>query len=357
VNDVRAKPPYPTPPSDTPPPLGSAVPRPEHPDKAEMLRLARYMITARSLEDRFAELYRLGEITGGVYTAPGNEATSVGTASALGADDVLVPTHRDLGAHLVRGHALIEVVRQFLKKATSQTGGRDSGLHLGREGSNIIGMISHLAHMLPVAVGVALAERQRGRRSAVLASVGDGATSLGDFHEALNFAAVEKLPILFVIQNNQYAYSTPVTLQYACERLSDRAVGYGMPGAQIDGTDVIAVLRASKEAIERARSGGGPTLLECVTMRMRGHSEHDDFKYAPPGLLERWKRWDPIDRLLAYISAERIESDRGIAQMKADISAEIDRAVEEAERDPSPDPAAADKDVFRLWKDEWTVPR
>jgi TPP-dependent pyruvate/acetoin dehydrogenase alpha subunit len=261
-----------------------------------------------------------------------------------------------MGAHLVRGHLPVEIMRQYLKRGTSQSAGKDSGLHMGKEGSNIVGMISHLAHMMPVAVGIALAERQRGKRTAVLSTVGDGSTSLGEFHEALNFAAVQRLPVLFVIENNQYAYSTPITLQYACERLSDRALGYGMRGEQIDGTDVIAVHRAARQAIDRGRKGEGPTLLECVTMRMRGHSEHDDFKYVPPHLIERWRAWDPIERVLSHIAAERIASKEAVEAMRAEVAEEIDRAIESAERDPPPDTESASEDVFRLWKEEWTVP-
>jgi TPP-dependent pyruvate/acetoin dehydrogenase alpha subunit len=247
-------------------------------------------------------------------------------------------------------------MRQYMKRATSQTEGKDSGLHLGREGTNIVGMISHLAHMMPVAVGVALAERQKGSDAVVLTTVGDGATSIGDFHESLNFAAVQKLPVLFVIVNNQYAYSTPVTLQYASKQLSDRALGYGMAGKTIDGTDVLEVLHASKQAVDRARKGDGPTLLECVTMRMRGHSEHDDFKYVPRELIERWKRWDPIARYSAWLGEQGLAKDEELQAMRVRIDDEIDRAVNTAESEPPPDPARATHDVFRSWNEEWTPP-
>lgn len=356
MNDVRSHSPAPSLPAETAPPIGGSIAAALHPDAATSRALIRFMLTSRALEERVVELYRQGRITGGCYTAIGNEATSVGAASALAADDVLVPTHRDMGAHLVRGHAPELIMRQYLKRGTSQTGGKDSGLHLGAEGSNIVGMISHLAHMLPVAAGIALAERQRGRDTAVLATVGDGSTSVGDFHEALNFAAVQKLPVLFVIENNQYAYSTPIALQYAAEALADRAVGYGMRGQRIDGTDVVTVHSAAKEALARARSGEGPTLLECVTMRMRGHSEHDDFKYVPQALLERWRHWDPIERFRAYLGDRKIAGADDFAAMKAAAERTIDQAIELAERDPPPDPESAGADVFRLWKGEWTVP-
>jgi TPP-dependent pyruvate/acetoin dehydrogenase alpha subunit len=359
VNDVSVPPVYPPPPSpppETPPPLGAKVDRSLHPDRETARALCLHMLRSRAIEERIVDLYRLGKVTGGCYTGIGNEATSVGASYALAKDDVIVPTHRDMGMHLVRGHEPLEIMRQYLKRGTAQTEGKDSGLHLGVEGSNIVGMISHLAHMAPVAVGVALAERQLGKRTAVITTVGDGATSLGDFHEALNFAAVQKLPVLFIIENNQYAYSTPITLQYACERLSDRAVGYGMRGARVDGTDVIEVYAAAKVAVEIGRNGGGPTLIESVTMRMRGHSEHDDFKYVPAHLIDRWKKWDPIKRFVDHGLQSGFFDQREVEAMRARAAEEIDRAVELAEQDPPPDPSAAVRDVFRLWRDEWTVP-
>jgi TPP-dependent pyruvate/acetoin dehydrogenase alpha subunit len=321
------------------------------------------MLESRAVETRTVELYRQSRITGGCYTGIGNEATSVGSAYALAEADVLVPTHRDMGAHLVRGHTLLDVMRQYLKRSTAQTEGKDSSLHLGREGSNIVGMISHLAHMMPVAVGVALAERQKahlaghaGEGSAVLTTVGDGSTSLGDFHESLNFAAVQRLPVVFVIVNNQYAYSTPTTLQYACERLSDRAAGYGMPGEQVDGTDVTRVLDATRRALSRGRRGEGPTLLECVTMRMRGHSEHDDFRYVPKELVAAWEAWDPVERMRAGAIERGWADPAWIERVEGEIAAELEQAIATAEDEPAPEPEAAGRDVYRAWQPDWTAP-
>lgn len=314
------------------------------------------MMLSRRLETRIVELYRQGEVTGGCYTGIGNEATSVGTALVLEGVDVLVPTHRDMGSHLVRGHTPLDIMRQYLKRSTSQTGGKDTGLHLGLEGSNIVGMISHLAHMMPVAVGIALAERMQGRRSVVLTTVGDGATSLGDFHESLNFAAVSKAPVVFVIVNNQYAYSTPTTLQFAATKLSDRAAGYGMFGCTIDGTDIVEVLNATEDAVARARSGGGPTLIECVTMRMRGHSEHDDFKYVPSALVERWSAWDPIERLSTHLVREGVLSDEARVKIEQELDEQIDHAVRTAQSEPPPAPESAVQGVFRRWDARATVP-
>lgn len=339
------------------PEIGRSVPPEACPDADDAAALLRAMLLSRRVEERIVELYRQGRISGGCYTGIGNEATSVGTATGLVDGDVLVPTQRDMGAHLVRGHDCADVFRQYLKRATAQTGGKDGGLHLGREGTDIVGMVSHLGHMLPVAVGIGLAERMKGRDAVVLTTIGDGATSLGDFHEALNFAAVQKAPVVFVIVNNQYAYSTPITGQYACAALADRAQGYGIPGARLDGTDVVEVRHRTREAIERARAGEGPTLLECMTMRMRGHSEHDDFRYVPKALLQRWGAWDPVARFERWaIATDRIDEARAQA-IDAEVEQAVEAGLEAASQDPDPDPATASTGVFRHWPSAWTVPQ
>ena len=309
---------------------------------------------ARAMEHRTVELYRQGVITGGCYTGIGNEATSVGAALALQDGDVLVPTHRDLGAHLVRGHGPLEIARQYLKRDSAQTRGRDSGLHLGREGGDVVGMISHLGHMMPVACGIALAEKQVGSDRVVLTTIGDGASSLGDVHESLNFAAIHRLAVVFVIENNQYAYSTPTTLQYACERLSDRAPGYGMPGRCLDGTDPSLVHATVTEAVERGRRGDGPSLIESRTMRMRGHSEHDDFAYVPSELMGSWAAWDPLGRLRAHLEG-RVPSEE-LEAVEDELRREVDAAFEAARSEPDPDPKGAGAGVFRRWKPDWTTP-
>ncbi len=338
------------------PALGDKVPEERLPAGPECERLLNAMLLSRRLEERIVELYRQGRISGGCYTGIGNEGTSVGAAWAMEDGDVLVPTHRDMGAHLVRGHTPLDVMRQYLKRGTSQTGGKDSGLHLGRDGSDIVGMISHLAHMMPVAVGIALAERMKGRTAAVLTTVGDGSTSLGDFHEALNFAAVQKAPVVFLIVNNQYAYSTPITTQYACERLADRAAGYGIEGVQLDGTDVLEVLDGVRQAFLRARAGEGPTLIECMTMRMRGHSEHDDFKYVSPRLIERWAEYDPVARFEAWVTSTRRLPLSAVKALHGAVERDVEAALDVASREPDPDPATATTGVYRHWNPEWTVP-
>ncbi len=353
---MSAFPPHPPAPSVPPPALGVGLAAAQKPAPESLVPVWEAMLLSRRFETRVIELYRQGQVTGGVYIGHGNEATSVGTAWQMAAHDVLIPTHRDVGSHFVRGHTPEDVMLQYMKRKTSQTGGKDSGLHIGREHSNIVGTISPLAHMLAVANGVALAERLKGTHACVLTTVGEGASSLGDFHEALNFAAIQRLPVVFVIVNNQYAYSTPSTIQYATPRLSTRAAGYGMEGETVDGTDTLAVLDAAQRAFERARAQRGPTLIESVTMRMRGHSEHDDFKYVPPALMEAWKHWDPVKRLQDHLAAAGVIDDRAIKTAVERIDARLDAAVEAALAAPPPDGPEAVEDVFRTWKPEWTVP-
>lgn len=350
---VSLRPPAPPAPPDEVPPIGVGL---EFPAREDALALYERLLSARRLDLRTVELYRQGEIVGGCYTGIGNEATSVGMAWPMADHDVLVPTHRDLGAHLVRGHDALEIARQYLKRQTSQTRGRDSGLHLGREGSGIVGMISHLAHMMPVAAGVALAERMAGRDTCVVTTVGDGSTSLGDFHETCNFVALQRLPVVIVIVNNQYAYATPTTLQYASPKLSERAAGYGMPGETVDGTDVVAVAAAVAAALERGRRGEGPTLLECRTMRMRGHSEHDDFRYVPPELIEAWSRWDPVERFEGALAGVHGVGEGELEAVRARVRQEVDDAFRAALDEPPPDPEGAPQGVFRAWRPEWTAP-
>jgi 2-oxoisovalerate dehydrogenase E1 component len=315
--------------------------------KAEdLLGIHRAMVRSRLLEERLRALYRQGRLTGGCYTGIGNEAVAVCTAWALGPDDVLLPMHRDMGAHLVRGHSAREILAQYFKRRTSQTGGRDSGLHLGAPGSNIVGMISHLGHMMPVAAGVALAERLKGTQAIALTYIGDGGTSTGDFHEALNFAAVQKLGAIFVVENNQWAYGTPNEKEFACEDLATRATGYGMVGTSVDGTDAEAVLAASREAVARARAGKGPSLIVTETMRMTGHAEHDDAKYVPKEMFEKWRKKDPIERIEGVLRKKKAIDEEGIVRVRAEADKEIEEAVEWAEALEKAVPSDAIERVF-----------
>jgi pyruvate dehydrogenase E1 component alpha subunit len=305
--------------------------------RRELLQMYYFLRLTRTLEDRITALYRQGKIVGGCYTSNGMEAIAVGYASALQPDDVIAPYHRDMGAFLVRGITPGEVVAQYLGKRTGPTKGKDGNVHMGDLKRGIIGFVSHLADNLPVATGVALAFKLRGESRVVVTNTGDGGTSRGDFHEAMNFAAVRKLPVVFFCNNNQYAYSTPLELQMAIKDVVDRAKAYGMPGEIVDGNEVTAVYRAAQRAIHRARSGEGPTFIECKTMRMHGHSEHDSAKYVPRDLLETWKRYDPIlkaERLLLELGYADEATFRDIGER---VKKEVEEAVEFGERSPLPE--------------------
>lgn len=304
---------------------------------AELLHIYYYLKLTRGLEQRVITLYRQGKIVGGVYLSTGEEAIAVGGAAALEPDDVIAPTHRDLGANLMKGITPKEYMAQYLAKQTGLTQGRDGNVHFGDITRGIIGFISPMADLLPVAAGVGLALKLRRERRVVAAFFGDGASSRGDFHEALNLSAVLKLPVVFICHNNQYAYSTPLSHQMAIEHVADRAKAYGMPGTIVDGNDVLAVRDAVTLAAARARMGEGPSLVEGKTMRMRGHAEHDDASYVPPALLEEWRARDPIDRFTAYLRDQNVLNDASAKTIDDRIAKEIEEAVLFAESSPLPD--------------------
>ncbi len=304
---------------------------------AELLKIYYYLKLTRGLEQRVITLYRQGRITGGVYISAGEEAIAVGSASALEPDDVIAPTHRDLGANLMKGITPKEYLAQYLARQTGLTRGRDGNVHYGDIKRGIIGFISPMADLLPVATGVGLAFKLRRERRVVAAFFGDGASSRGDFHEALNLAAVMKLPVIFICHNNQYAYSTPLERQMAVEHVADRAKAHGMPGVTVDGNDVLAVRSAVAEAASQAREGGGPSLVEGKTMRMRGHAEHDDASYVPASMLEEWRKRDPIDQFEAYLRAKKLLDDSTAKETSERLSKEIEEAVSYAESSPFPD--------------------
>jgi 2-oxoisovalerate dehydrogenase E1 component len=254
--------------------------------------------------------------------------------------------HRSLGAHLVRGHSLDEIFLQVFLRGTSQTQGRDTGIHLGADGTNIIGMISPLGSMNVVAAGIALAETYLGTDRVVLAYIGDGGTSLGIFHEALNFIGVRGLPVVTVIENNQWAYGTPNSLQFGCEQLADRGPAYGMPGLRVDGTDLPGVYEATREAVERARRGEGPTLIESMTMRMRGHAEHDSQDYVDPEQLDSWGRKDPVQRYLDWLKEGGRLADLDVDALKAQLAADVLAACDRAREAPEPEPSVAHTGVY-----------
>ncbi len=311
----------------------------------DLLKFYYYLRLTRGLEDRVIKLYRQGKVLGGCYVGTGEEAISVGSVCALEPEDVIAPSHRDLGAHLVKGVEPKEYMAQYLGRRTGLTRGKDGNVHFGDLSRRIIGFISPMADGIPVATGAALAFKIRQEPRIAVAYFGDGASSRGDFHEGLNLAAVLTLPILFICHNNQYAYSIPLSRQMAVPHVADRAKAYGLPTQIIDGNDILGVYHATKEAAARARSGGGPTFIECKTMRMRGHAEHDDASYVPREILEEWRGRDPIQRFERYLRDREVPEEQ-LRAVEARVVKEIEEAVEFAEKSPMPDGLEALEGVF-----------
>ncbi|MCI0626532.1 MAG: thiamine pyrophosphate-dependent dehydrogenase E1 component subunit alpha [Acidobacteria bacterium] len=309
-------------------------------------RIFYYMLLMRELENRLEKLYRQGKITGSVYVGRGQEAIPVGSAILTEPGDVVCPSHRDLGAYLIRGLEPKAVVANYLGRASSPTRGRDGNTHFGSLPHNIISYISSMAAVVPVAGGVALSFKYRRTRNVVLCYFGDGATSRGDWHEALNLAAVLKLPIVYVCNNNGYAYSTPVSRQMAVEHIAERGKAYGIPAARVDGNDVLAVYVATRRAIRRARDGAGPTLLECKTFRMAGHGAHESAEYVPQALRAKWAQRDPIALFERHLVSRSILDLRQIAELRDRVQREIDQAVSEAGNSSYPDPSGLLDGVF-----------
>ncbi len=315
------------------------------PDDAALLKMLYYMKLTRSLEFRIEKrLYRQGKIVGGVYVGRGQEAISVGAAMHVrrgggdAVDDIVSPSHRDMAVFLMQGVTPERILAQYMGRATGLTRGRDGNMHMGDLEHRLVAFISHLGDSIPVAAGCALTFRQRGTDQISFCFFGEGATSRGDWHEGVNFAAVRRLPVVLVCNNNQYAYSTHVTRQMRVERVSDRAAGYGIPGESADGNDVLAVYAAVGRAAARARRGEGPTLLEFVTFRMTGHSAHDDAGYVPKSRFDEWERKDPIPRFQEELLRRRLLDGAAAREMDARIETELDEAVTWAEKQPYPEP-------------------
>lgn len=315
-------------------------------ERATLLQIYYLMRLTRAMEDRTRTLFLQGRIVGGVYTAQGHEAITVGAAMTLRDGDFIVPQHRDLGMHLTRGVSPRAIMCQWLARGNSPTLGRDGQLHIGDMHHGVVPMISMLGESFPVACGVALTMKMRKHDTIVMATCGDGATNTGPFHEALNFASVQKLPIVFIIENNGYAYSTPTCKQFALENLSERALAYGMPAESIDGNDVLTVIETVERAAAHARGGKGPFLVECKTFRVRGHSEADKADYVPKELLKEWLAKDPITRFEDYLTREKMLTPANKAEIEAKVKAVVDDAVSFAEHSPEPDPATVANYVF-----------
>ena len=314
--------------------------------QAQMLELYRYLKLTRMVEERLVNLYRQTKIVGGVFRSLGQEATAVGTAYALEKQDFISPLIRDLGAVLVKGIRPREIFAQYMAKAWGPSEGRDLNIHFGDMSKGFIGPISHLGDMIPVMAGIALGARMQNKNLVAVAYIGDGGMSTGAFHEGLNFAAVQRLPVIIIAEHNWYAYSTPTSKQTAVKDLADKAAGYGIPGHIVDGNDVIACYEVTKKAAAFARGGGGAVLVEAKTYRRKGHAEHDDQRYLPAGELEEWERKDPIDRYERHLISQNVATREKLDEIVADVQREIDEDVDWAESSPMPEPEKAAYKVF-----------
>jgi pyruvate dehydrogenase E1 component alpha subunit len=315
-------------------------------DREDLLGIFRHMLITRGIEERGHTLYKQGKIAGSFYTGRGNEAASVAVATAMGPNDVGTPTQRDMGVHVTRGTEPWRIFAQYMGRADGPTRGRDGNVHMGEPALGLHPMVSHLPAMLPVAVGMALAFRIRQEPRVAVAWFGEGAAARGDAHEGMNFAGVRRLPVVFFCDNNQWAYSTPTYLSYPVEHIADRAAAYGFEGVVVDGTDVLAVYREARQAIERAREGGGPTLIESVTLRMEGHAVHDDAFYVPREMFEEWAKRDPIERFRAWLRDNASLSDEEEDEITGGVKRLLNDAVQRAEESPWPDPATLTDGVF-----------
>ncbi|HEY0098930.1 MAG TPA: thiamine pyrophosphate-dependent dehydrogenase E1 component subunit alpha [Pyrinomonadaceae bacterium] len=319
----------------------------------QLLELYRYLLLTRLVEERLVNLYRQTKVVGGVFRSLGQEATAVGTCYALEPQDFISPLIRDLGAVLTKGIRPREIFAQYMAKAWGPSEGRDLNIHFGDMSKGFIGPISHLGDMIPVMTGIALGARMQQKNLVAMAYIGDGGMSTGAFHEGLNFAAVQRLPVIIIAEHNWYAYSTPTSKQTAVENLADKAAGYGIPGHIVDGNDVIACYEVTKRAAEYARAGGGAVLIEAKTYRRKGHAEHDDQRYIAPTELEMWEKRDPVDRFTRHLLKQGIATQAELEEIVAGVNREIDEDVAWAEESPMPE---AEKAAYGVYDNSIVAP-
>jgi acetoin:2,6-dichlorophenolindophenol oxidoreductase subunit alpha len=312
----------------------------------QLLEMFYWLKLSRAFDERLSILVRQGKVRSGVYTGIGQEAIIVGTCFGLRREDFICPLHRDLGSFLMKGIDPRAMMSQMLGKATGLSKGRDSALHSGANELGIFGNTSMLGANLPVAAGLALTFKMEKTDNVVVAYFGEGASNVGDFHEALNFAGVQRLPIVFVCENNLYAYSVPVEKSMAIDDVADRAESYGFEGVSINGNDVLAVYQSTQGALARARGGHGPTLIECKTYRWHGHSEHDKAFYRTDEELAMWKSRDPIPTFTTYLQARNVLTADKLQEIEARVTKTIDDAVEFAMNAPDPAPEDAVTDLY-----------
>jgi len=307
-------------------------------DREDLLSIYRNMLITRGIEERGHILYRQGKIPGSFYTGRGNEGAAVGVATAMRTDDVGTPIQRDMGVHVARGTETWRIFAQYMGRADGLSAGKDGNVHMADFRLGLIAMVSHLPALMPVAVGCALAFKIRREPRVAVTWSGDGAMARGDAHEAMNLAGVHRLPVVFICDNNQYAYSTPNRSEFGVDHLADRAAAYGFEGVVVDGTDVLTVYREAHAAIERARAGGGPTLLELVTLRMEGHAVHDDAFYVPRELLEAYAKKDPIERYRRWLKEQNVLDEVRDDEINVEVKKLLNDAMKRAEESPLPEP-------------------
>ncbi len=315
--------------------------------KEQFIELYRYLKLTRMFDEKTVLLKKQSKLTGGVFTSLGQEATAVGTAFALEKQDFIAPLIRDIGAVFVKGILPRTIFAQYLGIADAPSRATDVQFHFADLEKGFVGPISHLGDMLPVMDGILLASRMKNENRVAVAYVGDGTTSTGTFHEGINFAAVKKLPLITIIENNGYAYSTPVNMQTAAKSFVDKAVGYGILGLSVDGNDIVACYETMKTAVEHARSGKGSVLIEAITYRRKGHAEHDNQSYVPKGEIDWWaKNNDPIDRYELYLIQQKITTRKTLDEIAAEIAVYLQSEFESVENLPVPEGVSAAYEVY-----------
>jgi len=315
--------------------------------KEQLLEMYRFLKLTRMFDERTVLLKRQSKLTGGVFTSLGQEATAVGTAYALSEQDFIAPLIRDIGACFVKGISPRTIFAQYLGKANAPSRATDVQFHFADIEKGFVGPISHLGDMIPVMTGVLLAARMKKENRVAVAYVGDGTTSTGAFHEGVNFAAVQKLPLITVIENNGYAYSTPTRSQCAAANFVDKAIGYGILGLSVDGNDIVACYETMKRAVEHARGGNGSVLIEAHTYRRKGHAEHDNQSYVPAGEIDFWaKNNDPVDRFERFLIEQKIAALADLQNTAKEIAGYLETELEIADDAPAPAPESAAYDVF-----------
>jgi pyruvate dehydrogenase E1 component alpha subunit/2-oxoisovalerate dehydrogenase E1 component alpha subunit len=315
--------------------------------REQMLEMYRFVKMTRMFDEKTVTMKRQAKVVGGVFSSLGQEATAVGTAYALEQKDFIAPLIRDIGAVLTKGILPREIFAQYMAKASAPSRATDLQFHFADMEKGFIGPISHLGDMIPVMTGILLAARMKQENIVAVAYVGDGTTSTGAFHEGVNFAAVQKLPLITIIENNGYAYSTPTRMQTACATFVDKAIGYGIKGLSVDGNDIISCYETMKEAVDYARAGNGAVLIEAHTYRRKGHAEHDNQHYVPAGEIEFWeKNNDPIARYERFLVEEKFATLEELNQIAKEITDYLQAELEIVESSPVPEPITAAYNVF-----------